>query len=308
MSRKQPKRRAGNMVGKAIAGIFISAVLCGVCLSVASADSSDDLARAGGFGFDAATQTATSATQEKAVQDESDSSSYYEHSALASPSTRTIDAGLKMIEEKEKAERERIKAEKEAERKRLEAERKAEQERIEAENAAALDRVKSQKEMQGVVVVEEEVVEEEAPEEVVEEEAPEEIVYEYNLPAVDWSVGQDEFIAEWTERIDAYLAGSALEGYGYAFAEAAWDNGVDPRWSPAIANTESAKGSVCFLPCNAWGWGQSSWSDWDTAIRAHVAGLAAGYGYCITPEAAAAYCPPNAGYWYSATIGEMACM
>ena len=295
------------MVSKAIAGIFVSAVLCGVCLSVASADSSDDLARAGGFGFDAATQMATSTVQAAVAQDESEDSAYYERSALAATSTRTIDAGLKMIKEKEKAERERIKAEKEAERKRLEAERKAEQERIEAENAAALDRVKSQKEMQGVIVEEESEPVEEEPEAVEEEPEPE-VVYEYDLPAVDWSVGQDEFIAEWTERIDAYLAGSPLAGYGYAFAEAAWDNGVDPRWSPAIANTESSKGSVCFLPCNAWGWGQSSWGDWDSAIRAHVAGLAAGYGYCITPEAAAAYCPPNAGYWYSATIEQMACM
>ena len=160
--------------------------------------------------------------------------------------------------------------------------------------------------MQGVVVEEPEPVEEE--QEAVKEEPAAEVVYEYDLPAVDWSVGQDEFIAEWTERIDAYLAGSALAGYGRVFAEAAWDNGVDPRWSPAIANTESGKGSVCFLPYNAWGWGQSSWGDWDSAIRAHVAGLAAGYGYCITPEAAAAYCPPNAGYWYSATIEQMACM
>ncbi len=117
---------------------------------------------------------------------------------------------------------------------------------------------------------------------------------------------RESFIAEWTERIDAYLAGSPLEGYGYAFAEAACDYGVDPRWSPAISNTESSKGACCFRPYNAWGWGQASWPDWDTAIRAHVKGLAEGYGYTISEAAAQKYCPPNAHDWYVATASEMA--
>ncbi len=117
---------------------------------------------------------------------------------------------------------------------------------------------------------------------------------------------RDSFIAEWTQRIDNYLAGSPLEGYGYAFAEAACDYGVDPRWSPAISNTESSKGLNCFLPHNAWGWGQVSWPDWDTAIRAHVRGLAQGYGYTISEDSAQKYCPPNAHDWYVATAAEMA--
>ena len=131
---------------------------------------------------------------------------------------------------------------------------------------------------------------------------------DYGLSEVDWSVGREAFVAEWASRIDAYLSGSALSGYGYAFAEAAWDYGVDPRWSPAITDTESGKGSVCFLPCNAWGWGESSWGDWDTAIRSHVKGLAEGYGYCVTPSAAVVYCPPNSGFWYSNTYEEMCWM
>lgn len=128
---------------------------------------------------------------------------------------------------------------------------------------------------------------------------------EVTLPDVDWTVGKEAFIAEWTARIDAYLAGSPLEGYGYAFAEAAWDNGVDPRFSPAISNTESTKGMYCFLPHNAWGWGSISWSDWDTAIRAHVAGLAEGYGYTITPAGAYKYCPGTHDSWYNKTISQM---
>lgn len=116
---------------------------------------------------------------------------------------------------------------------------------------------------------------------------------------------RNSFVSKWTPRIDAYLAGSPLSGYGKTFAEAAWDYGVDPRWSPAISCVESSKGAVCFLPHNAWGWGSSSWDDWDTAIRSHVAGLAAGYGYTISVEAAKKYCPPTWEDWYSSVLAEM---
>ncbi len=122
---------------------------------------------------------------------------------------------------------------------------------------------------------------------------------------VDWTVGREAFIAEWGTRIDAYLSGSPLAGQGAVFAQAAWDYGIDPRWSPAISNTESSKGLHCFLPHNAWGWGQESWGSWEEAIRAHVAGLARGYGYTITVGAAQKYCPPNYAMWYTNTLAQM---
>ncbi|MBQ6455303.1 MAG: CMP-2-keto-3-deoxyoctulosonic acid synthetase [Eggerthellaceae bacterium] len=125
------------------------------------------------------------------------------------------------------------------------------------------------------------------------------------LSDVDWSIGKTAFIEEWAERIDAYLSGSPLAGQGVTFAAAAWENGVDPRWSPAISNTESSKGSNCFLPYNAWGWGSSSFSCWEDAINAHVAGLASGYGYTISVWAAQKYCPPNYSNWFSNTLSEM---
>ncbi len=126
-----------------------------------------------------------------------------------------------------------------------------------------------------------------------------------NLSEVDWSSGEAAFLEEWTARIDAYLAGSPLEGYGATFAKAAWDNHVDPRFSPAISSTESGKGSACFRPYNAWGWGATGWSSWEEAINAHVAGLAAGYGYSITPAGAQSYCPPTWQSWYSRTLAQM---
>jgi len=291
MSRKQPKRTAGKMVKTAIVGFFIFAIVGSVGLGVASADPDDELARAGAFGFDSTTNESTlssRATNAAAATSSSDGV-VREQSMLASTSQRNVDSGLKMIDEKEKAE----------------------QERIAADNIAVFERVESKKAMQGVAstpapVVDAQPEEPEVQSSTAETDVQEEPLMEYNLPAIDWSVGREAFVAEWSARIDAYLAGSPLSGYGTAFAEAAWENGIDPRWSPAISNTESGKGSVCFLPHNAWGWGSSAWGDWDTAIRAHVAGLASGYGYSLTPEGAAMYCPPHAADWYNKTLAQMA--
>lgn len=121
----------------------------------------------------------------------------------------------------------------------------------------------------------------------------------------DWSTDKATFVAEWSGRIDAYLSGSPLGGYGSTFAEAAWDYGVDPRWSPAISNTESTKGRYCANLHNAWGWGNISWDSWEEAIRSHVRGLANGYGYTISVSAAQKYCPPNWEHWYNATLNQM---
>ena len=284
MSRKQPKRTAGNMAKIAIVGFFIFAIVGSVGLGVASADPDDELARAGAFGFDSATNesTLTSRATNSAAATSSSNGAVSEQSRLVSTSQRNVDNGLKMIDEKEKAE----------------------QERIAADNLAVFDRVESKKAMQGVSSTPAPTVD--AQSEAVDPEAQEEPLMEYNLPAIDWSVGREAFVAEWSARIDTYLAGSPLSGYGTTFAEAAWENGIDPRWSPAISNTESGKGSACFLPHNAWGWGSSAWGDWDTAIRAHVAGLASGYGYSLTPEGAAMYCPPHAADWYNKTLAQMA--
>ncbi len=126
-----------------------------------------------------------------------------------------------------------------------------------------------------------------------------------NNDGADWSTDKATFVNEWATRIDNYLSGSPLSGQGRVFAEAAWDYGVDPRWSPAISNTESSKGAYCFRSHNAWGWGSISWDSWDEAIRAHVRGLANGYGYTISEDAAKKYCPPNWLHWYNVTSAEM---
>ncbi|MCC6102731.1 MAG: hypothetical protein LIV22_02720 [Olegusella sp.] len=122
---------------------------------------------------------------------------------------------------------------------------------------------------------------------------------------VSFDTSSNDSVDAWAARIDAYLVGSPLAGYGHTFAQAALTYGVDPRWSPAIACEESGKGSYCFASYNAWGWGGSGWSSWDEAINAHVAGLAAGYGYTISIQAAQKYCPPNWQEWYYNVSAEM---
>ena len=122
---------------------------------------------------------------------------------------------------------------------------------------------------------------------------------------VDWNSDKQAFVSEWGGRIDAFLAGSPLAGQGRTFAEAAWEYGVDPRFSPAISLVESSRGTYCFRPHNAWGWGSSSWDTWEEAIWDHVAGLAAGYGGQLTLAGAYKYCPPNAQFWYSKVLATM---
>ena len=92
---------------------------------------------------------------------------------------------------------------------------------------------------------------------------------------------------------------------GETFAAAAWDYGVDPRWSPAIACVESGLGANCAHSYNAWGWGSVSWSSWEEAIDAHVAGLARGYGYTLSVTAAQKYCPSNWESWYNKVSAQM---
>jgi len=123
---------------------------------------------------------------------------------------------------------------------------------------------------------------------------------------VSWQSPRDEFIASWGARINNYLAGSPLAGYGPLFAQSAWDYGVDPRWSPAISCVESGKGRACFRPYNAWGWmSRTGWSSWEQSIPAHVSGLARLYGYTLTLEGAAMYCPGTHVEWYNRCLEEM---
>ena len=123
---------------------------------------------------------------------------------------------------------------------------------------------------------------------------------------VDWNMTKDAFVAEWSSRIDAYLAGSPTAGTGAYYATAAWENGVDPRWAPAISLVESTKGAVCFRSHNAWGYGGKNYSSWEEGINAVVSGLGGSlYGGVLTEKAARTYCPPNWQHWFSTCYSEM---
>lgn len=123
---------------------------------------------------------------------------------------------------------------------------------------------------------------------------------------VDWSSDKTAFVNKWTSRIDAYLEGSPTAGCGKYYAEAAWDNGVDPRWAPAISCIESTKGAYCFRSHNAWGYGGSGFSSWEEGINAVVATLGSSmYGGALTKAAAQTYCPPTWQSWYNNVASEM---
>lgn len=113
-------------------------------------------------------------------------------------------------------------------------------------------------------------------------------------------------VQQWADRINAYVAGSNLDGYGLDFAQAAADYGVDPRLSPAIAMVESGLGQICFKPHNAWGWGTYGWDSWPEAIRAHISGFASIYGSTLTLEGAKMYASNDIyDQWYSTVLSEM---
>jgi peptidoglycan hydrolase CwlO-like protein len=128
---------------------------------------------------------------------------------------------------------------------------------------------------------------------------------EGEYPSATGQTDKQAFVNQWSGRIDAYLAGSPMEGKGWVFANAAFDYDVDPRWSPAISCMESSKGRYCFRQHNAWGWGQIDWPDWDTAIYEHVRGLSRGYGHNVTLAAAQKYCPPNYVHWFDTVSAQM---
>lgn len=138
-----------------------------------------------------------------------------------------------------------------------------------------------------------------------EEEARRKAEEEKARIAAEAEAKRNDFIQEWGSRLDNYLSGSPLSGYGETFASAAYDYNIDPRFSAAISCIESSKGAYCFRPHNAWGWGNSSWSSWEEAIVAHAKGLASGYGYTVSEAVAKKYCPPTWSSWYSNVSSEM---
>ena len=121
-------------------------------------------------------------------------------------------------------------------------------------------------------------------------------------------MSKEEFVSEWSGRLNNYLSGTAMAGQGENYAEAAWKYGVDPRIGAAVSTVESGTGAVNFRSYNAWGWGNYSYSSWDEAIDSWTSGYAKGYSNNVTSEDAAKYCPPNSGEWQRQVINNMESM
>ena len=203
MAKKRYIQKKSNLAAKIIAVGCASCVLTGcIGFGFASAGSGavHDIDSFGIGGADANVAIADSADFANVSE-----GSTRESTVLTSIASRDISQGIEAIEAEEEAARiaaeEAARAEEEA---RIAA---AEQAKAEQEAAAARD-------------------------------AASDAVA--SLPEVDFSVGKEAFVSEWTSRINAYLAGSPLAGQGATFAEAAWSNGVDPRWSPLPYPTPKA--------------------------------------------------------------------
>ncbi len=102
--------------------------------------------------------------------------------------------------------------------------------------------------------------------------------------------------------IDIYLTeqGSPMVNYGRAFVSAGRAFGVDPFLVVAISGKESSWGKDCFLPYNAWGWGDVSYASVEDAIFNYTRCFGEEYIHKgrTTPEVISPiYCPPNNGSW-----------
>ncbi|MFA5802965.1 MAG: hypothetical protein WC911_10935 [Thermoleophilia bacterium] len=102
--------------------------------------------------------------------------------------------------------------------------------------------------------------------------------------------------------IDIYLTEveSPMVGYGRAFVSAGRTYGVDPFLVVSIAGKESSWGKDCFLPFNAWGWGDVYFKNWEDAIFSYTRCLSEEYiqkGRTTPAVIAPIYCPPNYAEW-----------
>jgi len=113
--------------------------------------------------------------------------------------------------------------------------------------------------------------------------------------------------------IDIYLTeqDSPMVGYGRAFISAGKIFNVDPFLVVAIAGKESSWGKHCFLPYNAWGWGEVSFTDRENAIFNYTRMFSEEYtskGPTDINMIAPIYCPPNYAAWardVTALYGEI---
>lgn len=113
------------------------------------------------------------------------------------------------------------------------------------------------------------------------------------------TVAGDQTIAQ---AIDIYLIGmgSPMAGMGRAFVSAGNAFNVDPYLVVAISGKESSWGKHCFLPFNAWGWGDVAFTDWENAIFNYSRMLNEEYtskGRTAISAIAPIYCPPNYKEW-----------
>jgi len=113
---------------------------------------------------------------------------------------------------------------------------------------------------------------------------------------------ENERLDKKAEKITRYLESrnAPLAKYTREIVRAGEKYGVEPELIVAISIIESGGGKICFRSHNAWGWGKTSWPNWETAIDQYTEGLSRGYiskGLDTPSKIAPRYCPPNRYNW-----------
>lgn len=96
------------------------------------------------------------------------------------------------------------------------------------------------------------------------------------------------------DQVRNHLGDRPLAEYSELIASSCSLYGMDPYWFCTIAITESGGGQHCFLPYNAWGYGQYSWSSWEESIPSFIQHFVQGYGSGLDASSHLTYCPGGA--------------
>lgn len=112
---------------------------------------------------------------------------------------------------------------------------------------------------------------------------------------------QDDTIPPYADNVimvEQMLGNRPLAAYSEYIAEICYNTGMDWYWFCTIAIVESGGGTHCFMPYNAWGYGNYGWSSWEEAIPSFCQMFVAGYGSGLNQGSHLAYCPGGAYYEY----------
>jgi len=99
--------------------------------------------------------------------------------------------------------------------------------------------------------------------------------------------------AEKVAKIEYYLRGSPLSGYGDWMVTEGERTGINPFLCPAVAEAESSLGRALCGSCNAWGMLGCSFSSWQNGITRWFDNCILHWGQAQSSYEMAGYCVPD---------------